>query len=65
MGGQPQIVAAMVAGAIQGGVLSSPADFKAKKAGFHQLVDFKTSVSIIQPSVWFLHVPTSKKIRKQ
>jgi NitT/TauT family transport system substrate-binding protein len=42
MGGQPQIVAAMVAGAVQAGVLSSPSDFKAKKAGFQQLVDFKT-----------------------
>lgn len=50
MGGQPQIVAAMVAGAIQGGVLSSPSDFKAKKAGFHQLIDFKT-VGLDYPTV--------------
>jgi NitT/TauT family transport system substrate-binding protein len=50
MGGQPQIVAAMVAGAVQGGVLSSPSDFKAKKAGFHLLVDFKT-VGLDYPTV--------------
>jgi NitT/TauT family transport system substrate-binding protein len=41
MGGQPEIVAGMQAGAVQAGVLSSPADFNAKKAGFHLLVDFK------------------------
>jgi NitT/TauT family transport system substrate-binding protein len=50
MGGQPQIVAAMVAGAVQGGVLSSPSDFKAKKAGFQLLVDFKT-VGLDYPTV--------------
>ena len=50
MGGQPQIVAAMVAGAVQAGVLSSPSDFKAKKAGFQQLVDFKT-VGLDYPTV--------------
>lgn len=50
MGGQPQIVAAMVGGSVQGGVLSSPTDFKAKKAGFHQLVDFKT-VGLDYPTV--------------
>ena len=50
MGGQPQIVAAMVAGSVQGGVLSSPSDFKAKKAGFQLLVDFKT-VGLDYPTV--------------
>ncbi len=50
MGGQPQIVAAMVAGGIQAGVLSSPSDFKAKKAGFQLLVDFKT-VGLDYPTV--------------
>ena len=50
MGGQPQIVAALVAGAVQGGVLSSPSDFKAKKAGFQLLVDFKT-VGLDYPTV--------------
>jgi NitT/TauT family transport system substrate-binding protein len=50
MGGQPQIVAGMVAGAVQGGVLSSPSDFKAKKAGFQVLVDFKT-VGLDYPTV--------------
>src|SRR4051812_17885218 len=38
MGGQPQIVAAMVAaGVVHGGVLSSPSDYKAKKSGFQVL----------------------------
>jgi NitT/TauT family transport system substrate-binding protein len=50
MGGQPQIVAAMVAGAIQGGVLSSPANFNAMKAGFQMMVDFKT-VGLDYPTV--------------
>jgi ABC-type nitrate/sulfonate/bicarbonate transport system substrate-binding protein len=50
MGGQPEIVAGMQAGAVQAGILSSPADFKAKKAGFHLLVDFKT-VGLDYPTV--------------
>jgi NitT/TauT family transport system substrate-binding protein len=50
MGGQPEIVASMHAGAVQAGVLSSPADFKAKKAGFQLLVDFKT-VGLDYPTV--------------
>lgn len=50
MGGQPQIVAGMVAGVIQGGVLSSPANFNAMKAGFQMLVDFK-NVGLDYPTV--------------
>lgn len=50
MGGQPEIVAGMQAGIVQGGVLSSPADFKAKKAGFQLLVDFK-KVGLDYPTV--------------
>jgi NitT/TauT family transport system substrate-binding protein len=50
MGGQPQIVAAMVAGAVQAGVLSSPANYNAMKAGFQMLVDFK-SVGLDYPTV--------------
>jgi NitT/TauT family transport system substrate-binding protein len=50
MGGQPQIVAAMVAGAVQAGVLSSPANFNAIKAGFQLLVDFK-NVGLDYPTV--------------
>mgnify|MGYP001186249757 FL=1 len=50
MGGQPQIVAAMVGGSVHGGVLSSPSDYKAKKAGFHLLTDFKT-VGLDYPTV--------------
>ena len=40
MGGQPEILAGMQAGVIQGGILSSPADFKAKKTGFTMLANF-------------------------
>ena len=40
MGGQPEILAGMQAGVIQGGILSSPGDFKAKKAGFVMLANF-------------------------
>jgi NitT/TauT family transport system substrate-binding protein len=50
MGGQPQIVAALVAGAVQAGVLSSPANYNAMKAGFQMLVDFK-SVGLDYPTV--------------
>jgi len=40
MGGQPEILAGMQAGVIQGGILSSPGDFKATKAGFAMLANF-------------------------
>lgn len=40
MGGQPEILAGMHAGVIQGGILSSPGDFKARKAGFFMLANF-------------------------
>jgi len=40
MGGQPEIFAGMQAGVIQGGILSSPGDFRAKKAGFVMLANF-------------------------
>ena len=40
MGGQPEILAGMQAGVIHGGTLSSPGDFKAKKAGFTMLSNF-------------------------
>jgi len=40
MGGQPEILAGMHAGVIQGGILSSPGDFKARKAGFAMLANF-------------------------
>lgn len=49
-GGQPEILAAMQAGAIQGGNLSSPADFKARKAGFTLLADF-AKVGLDYPTV--------------
>jgi NitT/TauT family transport system substrate-binding protein len=50
MGGQPQIVAALVGGGVQGGVLSSPANYRATKAGFQLLVDFK-QVGLDYPTV--------------
>jgi NitT/TauT family transport system substrate-binding protein len=50
MGGQPQIVAAMVGGSVQGGVLSSPANYRAGKAGFQLLTDFK-KVGLDYPTV--------------
>ena len=40
MGGQPEILAGMQAGVVHGGILSSPGDFKAKKAGFAMLANF-------------------------
>jgi NitT/TauT family transport system substrate-binding protein len=50
MGGQPQIVAALVGGSVQGGVLSSPSNYRATKAGFQLLVDFK-QVGLDYPTV--------------
>ena len=50
MGGQPQIVAAMVGGSVQGGVLSSPANYRAAKANFQLLTDFK-KVGLDYPTV--------------
>ena len=40
MGGQPEILAGMQAGVINGGVLSSPGDFKAKRTGYFMLANF-------------------------
>jgi NitT/TauT family transport system substrate-binding protein len=50
MGGQPQIVSAMAGGSVQGGVLSSPANYRATKSGFQLLVDFK-QVGLDYPTV--------------
>jgi NitT/TauT family transport system substrate-binding protein len=50
MGGQPQIVAGMVGGGVQAGVLSSPANYRAAKGGFQLLVDFK-QVGLDYPTV--------------
>jgi NitT/TauT family transport system substrate-binding protein len=50
MGGQPQIVAAMVGGGVQAGVLSSPSNYRAGKAGFQLLIDFK-QVGLDYPTV--------------
>ncbi|HEY1268688.1 MAG TPA: ABC transporter substrate-binding protein [Candidatus Binatia bacterium] len=49
-GGQPEILAGMQAGALQGGNLSSPGDFKARKLGFTLLADFK-NVGLDYPTV--------------
>src|SRR4030095_4355279 len=40
LGGQAEILAGMQAGVVQGGILSSPGDFKAKKVGFVMLANF-------------------------
>lgn len=40
MGGQPEIVAGMQAGVVQGGILTSPADYRARKSGFIMLANF-------------------------
>ncbi|TAJ98993.1 ABC transporter substrate-binding protein [bacterium] len=40
MGGQPEILAGVQAGVIQGGNFSSPADYKAREAGYTVLADF-------------------------
>jgi NitT/TauT family transport system substrate-binding protein len=50
MGGQPQIVAAMAGGSVQAGVLSSPSNYRAGKAGFQMLVDFR-NVGLDYPTV--------------
>jgi NitT/TauT family transport system substrate-binding protein len=49
-GGQPEILAGIQAGALQGGNLSSPGDFKARKLGFTMLADFK-NVGLDYPTV--------------
>ena len=40
MGGQPEILAGMQGGVVHGGILSSPGDFKARKAGYVLLANF-------------------------
>jgi NitT/TauT family transport system substrate-binding protein len=50
MGGQPEILAAVQAGAIHGGIFSSPAEYKARKAGFVQLVD-TSKIGLDYPTV--------------
>jgi NitT/TauT family transport system substrate-binding protein len=40
MGGQPEIVAGMQAGVVHGGILTSPANIRAKKSGFVMLANF-------------------------
>ena len=60
-GGQPEILAAMQAGAIQGGNLSSPGDYKARKLGFTLLADFK-NVGLDYPTVSL--VSTKSYIKK-
>jgi NitT/TauT family transport system substrate-binding protein len=50
MGGQPEILAGVQAGAVQGGIFSSPAEYKARKAGFVQLVD-TSKIGLDYPTV--------------
>jgi ABC-type nitrate/sulfonate/bicarbonate transport system substrate-binding protein len=66
-GGQPEILAAMQAGAIQGGNLSSPGDYKARKLGFTLLADFKNvgldypTVSLVSTRSYIKKDPTTVK----
>lgn len=50
MGGQPEILAGIQSGVIQGGIFSSPADYKARKAGFVQLADM-SKIGLDYPTV--------------
>jgi NitT/TauT family transport system substrate-binding protein len=50
MGGQPEILAGLQAGVIQGGNFSSPGEFRARKAGFTVLADFR-KVGLDYPTV--------------
>ncbi|HXG53250.1 MAG TPA: ABC transporter substrate-binding protein [candidate division Zixibacteria bacterium] len=61
MGGQPEILAGLKAGAIQGGNFSSPGEFRARKAGFTLLADFR-KVGLDYPTVSL--VSTRSTIRK-
>ena len=66
-GGQPEILAGMQAGALQGGNLSSPGDFKARKLGFTLLADFKNvgldypTVSLVSTRSYIKTDPTTVK----
>ena len=53
MGGQPEILAGMQAGVVQGGILSSPGNFKAHKAGLPCSPISLRKASITQPRAWF------------
>jgi NitT/TauT family transport system substrate-binding protein len=50
MGGQPEILASVQAGAIQGGIFSSPGEYRARKAGYVVLADF-SKVGLDYPTV--------------
>jgi ABC-type nitrate/sulfonate/bicarbonate transport system substrate-binding protein len=50
MGGQPEILAGVQAGVIQGGIFSSPADYKARKVGFVQFADM-SKIGLDYPTV--------------
>jgi NitT/TauT family transport system substrate-binding protein len=61
MGGQPEILAGVQAGAIQGGIFSSPAEYKARKAGFVQLVD-TSKIGLDYPTVSIVSTRSYVKI---
>lgn len=61
MGGQPEILAGLQSGVIQGGNFSSPTDFKARKAGFVVLTDLG-KIGLDYPTVSI--VSTRSYIRK-
>ena len=67
MGGQPEILAGMQAGVIQGGNFSSPTEYKARKAGYVQLADLGKigldypTVSIVSTRSYIARDPTTVK----
>jgi len=50
MGGQPEILSALVGGRIQGGVLTSPGEYRARKAGNVLMADF-SKIGLDYPTV--------------
>ena len=62
MGGQPEILAGLMAGAIQGGVFTSPGEYRARKAGNIIMADF-SKVGLDYPTVSL--ITTRSFIRKE
>jgi len=57
MGGQPEILAAVLAGAIQGGVFTSPGEYRARKAGNVMMADF-SKIGLDYPTVSLISTRT-------
>jgi NitT/TauT family transport system substrate-binding protein len=67
MGGQPEILAGLQAGVLQGGNFSAPTEFKARKAGFTMLADLGKigldypTVSMVSTRSYISKDPTTVK----